>query len=213
MNRNINQERRPGRPPVSDEGASRAQILATAERLFSEKGYSATSLRHIGEAAGLNPALVGYHFGNKLGLLEAVFTEALEPLANALQQLREADSAPVAELLRLVQRLAVEHPQMLPLLVREALLPGGAMRDVFADRFAPRLGGLFPALLRREQQHGALDPDADPEALTVLLLSMGIFPHVAAGLAERVIGLDMRDGGAERLMTQTRRLLKRGAGP
>lgn len=156
---------------------------------------------------------MGYHFGSKLGLLDAVFTEALEPLAFALQQLRESDSAPLAELLKLVQSLAIEHPHMLPLLVREALLPGGAMRDVFADRFAPRLGGLFPALLRREQQRGALDSDADPEALTVLLLSMGIFPHVAAGLAEKVIGLNMREGGAERLMAQTRRLLERGAGP
>lgn len=206
-------ERRPGRPPVSEDGASRTQILTVAERLFSEQGYAATSLREIGAAAGLNPALVGYHFGGKLGLLEAVFENALEPLSRALKQLHEAGNAPPEALLGLIQELALVHPNLVMLMVREALLPGGAMKDIFAERFAPRLGGLFPSLIRHEQQRGALDPQADPEALAVLLLSMGIFPHVAAGLAERVIGLNLSEGGAKRLTAQTSRLLQRGVAP
>ena len=210
MHNSTDQQRRPGRPPVTEDGASRVQILRVAERLFSERGYAATSLRHIGDAAGLNPALVNYHFGNKLGLLEAVFEEALKPLASVMQQLRKSGSASPQALLALISELAADHPNLLPLVVREALLPGGAMREVFAERFAPRLGGLFPLLIRGEQQREALDPQADPEALSVLLLSMGIFPHIAAELAARVFGLELQEGGAERLEAQTLRLLQRG---
>jgi AcrR family transcriptional regulator len=188
-------------------------ILECAEHLFAEQGYAATSLRHIGEAAGLNPALVSYHFGGKFGLLEAVFEQALRPLSITLEELRETGSAPPEVLLSHLHTLAGEHPKLLPLMVREALLPGGAMREVFAERFAPRLGGLFPALVRGEQQRGALAQDTDPEALSVLLLAMGVFPYIAMALVEQVIGLNLQAGGADRLAAQARRLLQRGLAP
>lgn len=213
MNKPNTRRRSSGRPPVSRDGDAKRTLIGVAERLFAEQGYAATSVRDIAELAGLNPALVSYHFGGKLGLLEAVFTAALEPMASALGELNETGSASPAQLLGLLQKLASLHPHMLPLLVREAMLPGGTMHEVFAQRFAPRLGGLFPALLRGEQERGALDADADPEALTMLLISMAVFPHIAANMAERVIGLSLKEGGAERLEAQSLRLLQRGAGP
>ena len=84
------------------------------------------------------------------------------------------------------------------------------VHEIFIERFAPRLGGLFPTLLAREQATGELDPDADPQALSILILAMGIFPHVAAPIARRVLGIDMREGGSERLLEQSKTLLQRG---
>lgn len=213
MNQSSTSSRRRGRPSGTKDGALRRHMLATAETLFSRQGYAATSLRMIGEAAEVNPALVNYHFGGKLGLLEAVFAETLEPLAAALQDLLEADSAPPAALLDLLQSVGRSHPTLLPLLVREALLPGGAMHEQFTRNYAPRLGGLFPALLTREKERGALHADADPQALTLLLLSMGIFPFVGAALGKKILGLDMEEGGAERLAEEAKRLLAEGVTP
>ncbi|MFC4068344.1 TetR/AcrR family transcriptional regulator [Actinoplanes subglobosus] len=52
---------------------TRALILATAERLFAEKGVHAVSNRQIGEAAGQgNNAAVAYHFGTKTDLVRAI---------------------------------------------------------------------------------------------------------------------------------------------
>jgi AcrR family transcriptional regulator len=213
MNQSHTATRRRGRPTGTEDGALRRHILSAAETLFSQQGYAATSLRAIGEAAEVNPALVNYHFGGKLGLLEAVFAEALEPLAAALQELIEADSAPPVALLDLLQGLGRSHPTLLPLLVREALLPGGAMHEQFTRNYAPRLGGMFPALLAREQQRGTLHADADPQALTLLLLSMGVFPFVGAVLGKKILGLDLEDGGAERLAAEAKRLLAGGVTP
>ena len=116
-------------------------------------------------------------------------------------------------MLDLLERMGAEHPNLLPLLLREALLPSGALHEVFIERFAPRLGGLFPALLANEQAAGALDEHVDPEALSILILAMGIFPHVAAPIARRVLGIDPHEGGQARLARQARQLLTRGVKP
>jgi AcrR family transcriptional regulator len=51
---------------------TKERLLDTAERLFAEQGYTATSLRSIIAAAGVNLAAVHYHFHSKEALLEAV---------------------------------------------------------------------------------------------------------------------------------------------
>src|SRR3954462_8973427 len=45
--------------------ATTEKILDTAEALFMEHGFEATSLRAITTAAGVNLASVNYHFGSK----------------------------------------------------------------------------------------------------------------------------------------------------
>src|SRR5665213_2308128 len=47
-------------------------ILNAAERCFAEDGFDGVSLRAITEAAGVDLALVNYHFGSKENLLREV---------------------------------------------------------------------------------------------------------------------------------------------
>jgi AcrR family transcriptional regulator len=54
-------------------GATREQILSTAERLFAEHGVYAVSNRQVSEAAGQgNNTAVTYHFGGKVELIQAI---------------------------------------------------------------------------------------------------------------------------------------------
>ena len=59
---------------------TRQRILDTAERLFAERGYAATSLRSIIAAARVNLAAVHYHFRSKEALLDAVIARRIEPV-------------------------------------------------------------------------------------------------------------------------------------
>jgi AcrR family transcriptional regulator len=59
---------------------TKEKILDTAERLFGEQGYGATSLRHIIAEAGVNLASVHYHFGSKEELLDAVVARKIGPI-------------------------------------------------------------------------------------------------------------------------------------
>ena len=56
------------------------RILDTAEALFLEHGFEATSLRSITATAAVNLAAVNYHFGSKEELFQAVLTRRLDPM-------------------------------------------------------------------------------------------------------------------------------------
>ncbi len=62
---------------------TKEKILDTAERLIGERGYAATSLRHIIAEAGVNLAAVHYHFGCKEDLLDAVVVRKAAPVNEA----------------------------------------------------------------------------------------------------------------------------------
>lgn len=59
---------------------TRERILDSAELLFAEKGFHAVSVRDITRAAGVDVALVNYHFGSKQLLFETVFMRRAEIL-------------------------------------------------------------------------------------------------------------------------------------
>lgn len=70
--------------PTADKQKSEAAILDAAEECFSEMGFNGTSVRAIGEKAGLNPALVHYYFESK----EMLFEQVVARRANAINQER-----------------------------------------------------------------------------------------------------------------------------
>ena len=58
--------------------ATKAKILAGAQQMFAERGYSQTGLRDIAGVAGVSSALLVKYFDTKAGLFEAALTNALE---------------------------------------------------------------------------------------------------------------------------------------
>jgi AcrR family transcriptional regulator len=66
--------------PSSGPRDTKEQILDAAEKLFSRKGFTETTLRTLTAEAGVNLAAVNYHYGTKEALLRAVFARRLDPL-------------------------------------------------------------------------------------------------------------------------------------
>jgi AcrR family transcriptional regulator len=61
------------------ESGTRDAILASARRLFAERGYDGASLRAIGADAGVDAALVVHFFGTKAKLLTASVQWPFDP--------------------------------------------------------------------------------------------------------------------------------------
>src|SRR6202035_3717630 len=59
---------------------TRQQILETAQRLFAELGYDATSLQMIADEMGLTKAAVYYHFRAKSDILHAAMLPGIQRL-------------------------------------------------------------------------------------------------------------------------------------
>jgi AcrR family transcriptional regulator len=79
---------------ASRRAETRESILSTAERLFAEHGVATVSNRQVSEVSGQgNNFAVGYHFGNKAGLVRAIVRRHAEPM----EHLRLAMLAGIAE--------------------------------------------------------------------------------------------------------------------
>jgi len=72
-------------PPVAPQVVTR--LLDVAELLFAEHGYTAASVRQIAQSAGVNQALINYHFQTKQGLFMAVFERRCRVLMQERQEL------------------------------------------------------------------------------------------------------------------------------
>ena len=145
---------------------TKQRILDSAERLFAEHGYTATSLRQVIAEAEVNVAAVHYHFGTKEELLDAVVKRKVAPVtARRMQRLSEVeaeagggppDVAKVLEaFLMPTAEVAQSNPQFVKLMGRilaEGLLPGIIERH-FQDsamRFVSTLGRGLPHLGKEE---------------------------------------------------------------
>ncbi len=82
----------PLKPTRSDGAATRASILQSARRRLVEGGYANLNVRDIARDAGVNHALIGYHFRGKQQLVLAVLDEANKALLDRQSRMYEGTS-------------------------------------------------------------------------------------------------------------------------
>lgn len=81
---------RPGRPrhtPDNGVGTPREQVLEAAARLFTSKGFAATSTREIAEAVGIRQASLYYHFAGKDEILAALLATTVRPTQMVVEEI------------------------------------------------------------------------------------------------------------------------------
>jgi len=145
---------------------TKQKLLDTAERLFGQQGYDATSLRQIIAAAGVNLASVHYHFGSKEELLDGVVLRRAGPVNAvriAMLDRLEAEAGPAPPALERVlesfllpmAEAADQHPQFVKLMGRmyaEGMMPAITRKHfhAVACRFAATLRKALPELPEEE---------------------------------------------------------------
>lgn len=69
---------------------SRERLLAAAGELFSERGYTGTTVREVGTRAGVDPALIARYFGSKSALYLAWLRPDQPPTGHTPPHLTDA---------------------------------------------------------------------------------------------------------------------------
>src|SRR6185369_13489461 len=109
---------------VIESTSTRESILDSAEELFARQGFDATTIKEIGAAAGLNPALLYYYFGNKEALYRGVLQRVIAGMVSRGSAILE-ESLPPADVIRALVAAQMEfmlaHPNAPRLLLREML--------------------------------------------------------------------------------------------
>ncbi|GAA2834055.1 helix-turn-helix domain-containing protein [Kitasatospora sp. CM 4170] len=174
------QQPRRGRPSTG----VREAVLRATEEVLGEAG-PALSTKEIARRAGVAESSIFYHFGDRLGLLQAVIGLHLPLFADATAVLgedpdaepggRAADGAegdPVADLAALLTRLERFYRRIMPIL--GALQADAQLRELLAARdgaIGPHLAlGAVADAVRARQATGRLPSALDPSATALLLV-------------------------------------------
>ncbi|MFJ9825587.1 TetR/AcrR family transcriptional regulator [Streptomyces sp. NPDC101160] len=162
---------------------TRGKLLEGALQVLVEQGIAKTSARSVATAAGVNQALVFYHFGSVDELLSAACRYGAEQRV-ALYRERLGDVGSLSELLAFAREMHVEERAAGQVAVLGQLLAGAQTH--------PRLGPATAAgldlwiteieqVLRRVLAGGPLDGVVDPAGL-------------ARAVAASFVGLELYEG-------------------
>lgn len=84
--------------PVRDAATRRDHIVDAAAALFAEQGVAATTVRDIGDAAGILSGSLYYHFSSKEAIVEEIVRRYLEELVASYDAVLATDREPRARL-------------------------------------------------------------------------------------------------------------------
>lgn len=179
---------------------TRATLLATARKVFSERGYADTSMDDMTAQAGLTRGALYHHFGDKKGLLAAVTAQIDAEMDTRLQAISDAADDPwqgFRQRCHAYLQMALE-PEIQRIVLRDArAVLGGASPD--SQRHClDSMQKLIENLMAQD-----VVADADARALAAL---------VYGSLAEAAFWIADGDDGQARLAraSQALDLLLRG---
>ncbi|KAA3667906.1 TetR/AcrR family transcriptional regulator [Pectobacterium carotovorum] len=158
---------------------TRATLLATARKVFSERGYADTSMDDLTAQASLTRGALYHHFGDKKGLLAAVVEQIDAEMDERLQVISDtAEDAWEGFRRRCCAYLEMaREPEIQRIVLRDArAVLGGASPDS-QRHCVESMQRLIDNLIR----HGVV-ADVDPQALASLIY--GSLAEAAFWIAE-----------------------------
>ena len=171
----------------------REEILATALRLFAEKGYNATSMRDLAGAVGLTEGALYKHFAGKQELFEASIERVIGMRDAILMQTGAMDLNDIRPVLRVLGR-AVLHfimqgdgQYVFRIFVQDAHQAVSSDGLAVRDRFVQGLS-LLSAIFQQARDAGVLRVELDPQFLARQFGGT----LISTAVMQKVIGLEDR---------------------
>lgn len=163
------------------EASSRDRILQKAMELFAERGYEATSVREICEAAGLTKPTLYHFFGSKEGVFRALVEGSLAELSAELGETLSGPG-PTRERLGRFARLYFERTRarrpLMRLIFSLVHNPPAAGRPIDCTAYYDATAGRLATALAQGVDAGELQPGpVEPR----LLVFMGALAESLAG--------------------------------
>lgn len=168
--------------------ATRNALLDAAVALFAERGYDGASLDEICLAAGVNKAMVRYHFQGKDGLYQEVLRRDVEPVAASMVALRSESLPPEEKLRRFIRIFGALHanrPTLSRMVVREILSNGRHLDTTLLPKFMEVWRTLFE-ILETGIREGAFRR-VDPLLTHQSILGTLVFYFLVAPFRDRIL--------------------------
>jgi AcrR family transcriptional regulator len=173
-------------PPTRD------AVFASAASFFSSRGFDGVRMDDIARDAGVNKAMIYYHFADKLALYRTIVADGLQTMSAIVGGIAASNATPSHKLDRFIEafvRMTELRPWMPAIMLRE-IAEGAPRLDAATLVHMRAVVGAFASILKQGQDSGA-------------------FRHVHPILAyESVIGPIIINAARERVASQTFRQTK-----
>jgi AcrR family transcriptional regulator len=173
---------RSGRLPAT----AAERILSAAMREFAKYGFAGARIERIVSRADVSPRSLYYHFDSKRGLYDAVrerlSSQHFEDFVRGV-----TDEPLVDRLLANIDVAMTPRWQTWARMLMWEALDGGAGSGPYADGTVP--GDLLA--IRAAQERGEIDPELDPQVLTLAFIAITFWPTMFPQSTKRLTeGMD-----------------------
>ena len=172
-----------------DAAATREALLAAGTELFAERGYEGVPVWTIAEKAGVNKAMISYHFGGKRQLYLSIVNATFAEIVATVERLADSPR-PAPELLRdliaaVGETVARRHPYVCTMMLREVLAGGKHLEAELIDK-PVRLLAAVQRIVTRGVREGSFRP-VDPLLTHLSIVGSLVFFFATARFRERVL--------------------------
>lgn len=166
--------------------ATRGRILASAERLFAERGFDGVTMPMIAQASGITAGAIYKHFDSKADLFFEVVRRAVQSTPVTPTGVR-LDAAALPEIVASYTERRLKRVRQLAVEMHAASTKDAQIRRLLRSTLEAQIGQMRDGLAAA-QTAGALDPELDPGALAhaLFVMIMGLL-HMET-LAPQLVG-------------------------
>ena len=175
-----------------------SRILQAAENEFFEKGYAGARTASIAEAAGVTHAMLHYYFRTKDKLFERIVSEKISMLADILLSAIGDANLPLEERIR--QGIGrhfdfISANRDLPRFIVNEVLSRPEQIDTMKGNIQNIVNELLDNLQQEIDEYAAKGfcRQVDARMLLIDIVSLNVFPFMAAPIVYGAIGDSYRD--------------------
>ncbi len=143
--------RRSEAPTTRLSDKTRAALLEAATEVFATEGFEGARVETIARRAGVNKAMINYHFGGKEALYETILVSTFSDFGERLRRIRDGSvraDTQLGDFIRAFAEMVSSRPSLPAMVLREVLSGGRHL----SDRVMPHFLGVFAHVREIVQQ-------------------------------------------------------------
>lgn len=168
-------------------------IISTATQEFLANGYGGTRMQLIADKAGINKALLHYHFSSKKQLYELILRAQFEYLINAMLEIFASDEEFDLWLQRLIEKLLGEiggKPHFTRFLLWELSSSAKQITGLLREVLEQHSGADILLMVQMKLKQAGYG-DYSPQQFIMNVFSLCIYPILARPLLETIMGKEL----------------------
>jgi TetR/AcrR family transcriptional regulator len=173
---------------------TKTRILDAADEIFVRRGIEGARMQEIADRAGVNKALLHYHFRSKADLARAVWLRIASSFVPGILQMMASDlplDAKIDQFVDVYHRRLTRHPYLLPYVIGE-----GARHPEFLDDFhSPERRQAARRMIDKlreqieERSHTTGNAAVSADQFLITLVGSCQYPFAVQPMIREVLGL------------------------